>query len=201
MKLTNLEKTAFDIIINFYKKFNEYPSLSQIKEMNVIKTPYLYKIIASLIKKNKIEKVNNTLKIIKVSEFDKINHIGIISNKFNEYIHSDKKIELLSKYLINGNDNFIHCILNTNSYSNFNMQKGDALVFEKNSSIEINNIILIRCNVHNNYIIAEYLNKSKTKLHICIHNSGNDKKSLSILETKYLTIVGKLAYLYRISSS
>ena len=180
--LTNKQQIFLNIIIEYFNKYNYFPTLLEIKEIGLYKSyNSIYQYLNILNNKNIIEYDKNKKRITYLNKSylkDNFIIIPFIDNK--ESISIDKN-------LLDLNKEYIAFQIKNNYLKSYNIQTNDILIIEKNLNYLNNKFILI--NYENKLCIYKYIKKDS------FINLLNDKEILTIENN--LKIIGKVSLLIR----
>ena len=175
--LTNKQEYILNLIIDYYQKWNEYPTANILKGLYKCKSyNTIYKHLITLEKKNYLILDKNKKHII--------NLISIIDNKKKFKIPF---INIFDTLDIEKNKNqYITYLVKNNKLNNFNINYHDILIIKKDKTYLNNKIVLIKKN--NNYYIYKLIKNNNYYL-------INDKETIFINNLN--NIIGKVIYIIK----
>jgi len=157
--LTNKQKLFLNLIINYYKINNIFPTINDLKEITNYKSyNTIYKYLNSLEKKNYIKYDSKRNQILFVNK--------TINQNNSIYIPFINKDDYLN---INNSNDYKSIKVNDNYLSKYGIYKDDILIISSDLTYLNNKFVVIKDNY--SYKIYKYIKKDK--FHYLINNKEN----------------------------
>lgn len=180
--LTEKQEMFFNLILNFYKKNKQMPTIHDLMKISNFKSyASIYKYLNYLEKKEMItyDKTNKKISFInKLLELDNIIKVPIINE--NKYID-------LPNSFLNQNKSYIAFKIHHNKLNSFMIKARDILIIEKTTIRLNNNLVLVKLN--DKLQIFKYIKKDGF-IHLI-----NDYNQEFLLKSE--DIIGKVVFMYR----
>ena len=182
--LTDKQLFFYQLIEDYYKKYNILPNLNILKKISHYKSyNTIYKYIAILEKNNYLKYNYSKKEITYFKGCTDNNQVYKIP-----YIDQDKYFQIDSNILTKNKDYFVYKVIN-NNLQHMGIKKNDIVIIEKN-----------KINIYNKYVLINY--KNKYSLFKCEKKDEftrllNDIKSINIGTTN--NIIGFVVLLIRSS--
>ena len=166
-RLTEKQENFLNLIINFYKVNNVFPTINDLKNITKYKSyNTLYKYLVSLEKKQYLKYDNKRHQILFVNKLIRNNNSILIP-----FINQDNYLNIIST------NNYQTIKVTDNILSNYGIYKNDLLIISNNLSYLNNKFVVI--NDDNLYKIYKYIKKDgfnyliNNKEEIVIKNMDN----------------------------